>query len=111
MEQWYVYILRLDGDEYYVGCSANVARRYRQHWRGFKRGGYLVYSSVVDYVGCVALDTKRDALEMEKLLQQFVEEGALEGLVEELGDLFDTSWPPPKCTVANTQLPRYGVRR
>ena len=106
-ESWFVYVLDIGEGEFYVGCSVDVQQRIRAHRSGHST---CIDSNTIGYLGCMVFNSKREALDAEKLIQSIANAGRIHELTSELGDFLIRSWPPPERTVPNAFLPKYSVR-
>lgn len=39
-KHWFLYVLKLEQDKWYVGISTNIERRFKQHQKGFAGAGW-----------------------------------------------------------------------
>lgn len=109
MEKWYVYMLDLCNGRHYVGCTVDINRRIKEHKRC--PVSELFNSALgINYIGCIEFSNKSEAYTVEKLLQTIEQKGQILLALQKLGDLFYSSWPPPKCSVYNAQLPRVCIK-
>ncbi len=66
----YVYILKCADDSFYVGMTANLERRVKEHQRGYRDSSYTSTRRPVELVWSVSVATRAEAIQYEQRVKR-----------------------------------------